>query len=149
MKFRMILALTSDHGHTNLVQPTIKCICFQVNDNPEPLEWLSTHPNNETRQIELSQLIPAALSIRSSCLCPRLPPITAAQMYYSRHPNKPSWPKQTASLIGPVLIILFGLNLSSVDYKISWKNFRVVLMEFLMISKNIKIMMRWCGTEIS
>lgn len=38
-----------------------------------PLEWLSTHPSSETRQLILDTLMPTAIQLRDQCKCPRLP----------------------------------------------------------------------------
>lgn len=38
-----------------------------------PLEWLSTHPSSETRQLILDALMPTAIQLRDQCKCPRLP----------------------------------------------------------------------------
>jgi Zn-dependent protease with chaperone function len=37
------------------------------------LEWLSTHPSSETRQLILDALMPRAIQLRDQCKCPRLP----------------------------------------------------------------------------
>ncbi|KAF3691156.1 Metalloendopeptidase OMA1, mitochondrial [Channa argus] len=36
-------------------------------------EWLSTHPSHRNRSTQLDRLIPQALDLRESCLCPALP----------------------------------------------------------------------------
>uniref|UniRef100_A0A8C7Y8Y1 Metalloendopeptidase OMA1, mitochondrial n=1 Tax=Oryzias sinensis TaxID=183150 RepID=A0A8C7Y8Y1_9TELE len=36
-------------------------------------EWLSTHPSHRNRTAQLDRLIPQALELRESCLCPALP----------------------------------------------------------------------------
>ncbi|XP_029001691.1 metalloendopeptidase OMA1, mitochondrial isoform X2 [Betta splendens] len=36
-------------------------------------EWLSTHPSHKNRFTQLDRLIPQALDLRESCLCPALP----------------------------------------------------------------------------
>ena len=42
-------------------------------DGLEPPEFLSTHPNHETRENTLKSLLPEALKLRSECGCYKLP----------------------------------------------------------------------------
>uniref|UniRef100_A0A3Q1GM21 Metalloendopeptidase OMA1, mitochondrial n=1 Tax=Acanthochromis polyacanthus TaxID=80966 RepID=A0A3Q1GM21_9TELE len=37
-------------------------------------EWLSTHPSHRNRFTQLDRLVPQALELRQSCICPALPP---------------------------------------------------------------------------
>ncbi|CAG7726591.1 unnamed protein product [Allacma fusca] len=37
------------------------------------IEWLSTHPNHESRQNRLEEVMSSALTVREDCQCPRLP----------------------------------------------------------------------------
>ncbi|KAK7793882.1 hypothetical protein R5R35_003566 [Gryllus longicercus] len=43
-----------------------------TSDGLDDLEWLSTHPSYDTRQIVLNELIPSALQLRETCQCPKL-----------------------------------------------------------------------------
>ncbi|XP_029939372.1 metalloendopeptidase OMA1, mitochondrial [Salarias fasciatus] len=45
----------------------------QLTGQPELPEWLSTHPSHRNRFTQLDRLIPQALELRESCVCPALP----------------------------------------------------------------------------
>ncbi|XP_026201164.1 metalloendopeptidase OMA1, mitochondrial isoform X2 [Anabas testudineus] len=45
----------------------------QLNGEPVLPEWLSTHPSHKNRVNQLDRLIPQALDLRESCVCPALP----------------------------------------------------------------------------
>ncbi|XP_070765610.1 metalloendopeptidase OMA1, mitochondrial [Enoplosus armatus] len=45
----------------------------QLNGEPTFPEWLSTHPSHRNRFTQLDRLIPQALELRESCVCPALP----------------------------------------------------------------------------
>ncbi|TDH08151.1 hypothetical protein EPR50_G00095120 [Perca flavescens] len=47
----------------------------QLTGEPTFPEWLSTHPSHRNRFAQLDRLIPQALELRESCVCPALPPI--------------------------------------------------------------------------
>ncbi|CAJ1060109.1 metalloendopeptidase OMA1%2C mitochondrial isoform X1 [Xyrichtys novacula] len=46
----------------------------QLTGEPTLPEWLSTHPSHRNRFTQLDRLIPQALELRESCVCPALPP---------------------------------------------------------------------------
>ncbi|XP_068175483.1 metalloendopeptidase OMA1, mitochondrial isoform X2 [Antennarius striatus] len=46
----------------------------QMSGGPIVPEWLSTHPSHKNRSNQLDRLIPQALDLRESCVCPALPP---------------------------------------------------------------------------
>ncbi|TMS20629.1 Metalloendopeptidase OMA1, mitochondrial [Larimichthys crocea] len=45
----------------------------QLSGEPTFPEWLSTHPSHRNRFTQLDRLIPEALELRESCVCPALP----------------------------------------------------------------------------
>ncbi|XP_053710352.1 metalloendopeptidase OMA1, mitochondrial [Synchiropus splendidus] len=45
----------------------------QLRGDPTVPEWLSTHPSHRNRVSQLERLIPQALELRESCVCPALP----------------------------------------------------------------------------
>ncbi|KAM9831616.1 metalloendopeptidase OMA1, mitochondrial [Neosynchiropus ocellatus] len=45
----------------------------QLRGEPTFPEWLSTHPSHRNRVSQLERLIPQALELRESCVCPALP----------------------------------------------------------------------------
>ncbi|XP_060887982.1 metalloendopeptidase OMA1, mitochondrial [Labrus mixtus] len=45
----------------------------QLTGEPELPEWLSTHPSHRNRYTQMDRLIPQALELRESCVCPALP----------------------------------------------------------------------------
>ncbi|XP_069006687.1 metalloendopeptidase OMA1, mitochondrial isoform X1 [Embiotoca jacksoni] len=45
----------------------------QLTGEPTFPEWLSTHPSHRNRFTQLDRLIPQALELRESCVCPALP----------------------------------------------------------------------------
>ncbi|XP_029286381.1 metalloendopeptidase OMA1, mitochondrial [Cottoperca gobio] len=45
----------------------------QLTGEPTFPEWLSTHPSHRNRLTQLDRLIPQALELRESCVCPALP----------------------------------------------------------------------------
>ncbi|XP_068599635.1 metalloendopeptidase OMA1, mitochondrial [Brachionichthys hirsutus] len=45
----------------------------QMSGGPVIPEWLSTHPSHKNRSNQLDRLIPQALDLRESCICPALP----------------------------------------------------------------------------
>ncbi|XP_041791438.1 metalloendopeptidase OMA1, mitochondrial [Chelmon rostratus] len=45
----------------------------QLRGEPAFPEWLSTHPSHRNRYTQLDRLIPEALELRESCVCPALP----------------------------------------------------------------------------
>ncbi|XP_076583038.1 metalloendopeptidase OMA1, mitochondrial [Chaetodon auriga] len=45
----------------------------QLKGEPAFPEWLSTHPSHRNRYSQLDRLIPQALELRESCICPALP----------------------------------------------------------------------------
>ncbi|CAK6974851.1 metalloendopeptidase OMA1%2C mitochondrial [Scomber scombrus] len=45
----------------------------QLSGEPTLPEWLSTHPSHRNRVTQLDRLIPQALELRESCVCPALP----------------------------------------------------------------------------
>ncbi|KAM7410313.1 hypothetical protein PAMA_001655 [Pampus argenteus] len=45
----------------------------QLTGEPALPEWLSTHPSHRNRVTQLDRLIPQALELRESCVCPPLP----------------------------------------------------------------------------
>ncbi|XP_070688975.1 metalloendopeptidase OMA1, mitochondrial isoform X2 [Pempheris klunzingeri] len=45
----------------------------QLKGEPTLPEWLSTHPSHRNRFTQLDRLIPQALELRESCVCPALP----------------------------------------------------------------------------
>ncbi|KAM9358023.1 metalloendopeptidase OMA1, mitochondrial [Symphorus nematophorus] len=45
----------------------------QLSGEPTLPEWLSTHPSHRNRFTQLDRLIPQALELRESCVCPALP----------------------------------------------------------------------------
>lgn len=38
-----------------------------IEEDDISMEWLSTHPSHEKRQAQLSEMLPAALSVRETC----------------------------------------------------------------------------------
>ncbi|XP_041862351.1 metalloendopeptidase OMA1, mitochondrial isoform X2 [Melanotaenia boesemani] len=46
----------------------------RLTGEPTLPEWLSTHPSHRNRSSQLGRLIPQALELRESCVCPALPP---------------------------------------------------------------------------
>lgn len=47
----------------------------QLTGEPSLPEWLSTHPSHRNRYTQLDRLIPKALELRESCICPALPAV--------------------------------------------------------------------------
>ncbi|KAM9848414.1 metalloendopeptidase OMA1, mitochondrial [Aulostomus maculatus] len=45
----------------------------QLTGEPTLPEWLSTHPSHRNRVAQLDRLVPQALELRDSCVCPSLP----------------------------------------------------------------------------
>ncbi|GAA6229387.1 metalloendopeptidase OMA1, mitochondrial [Lates japonicus] len=45
----------------------------QLTGEPTFPEWLSTHPSHRNRVTQLDRLVPQALEMRESCICPALP----------------------------------------------------------------------------
>ncbi|XP_036971545.1 metalloendopeptidase OMA1, mitochondrial [Acanthopagrus latus] len=45
----------------------------QLTGEPTVPEWLSTHPSHRNRFTQLDRLVPQALELRESCVCPALP----------------------------------------------------------------------------
>lgn len=45
----------------------------QLQGEPVLPEWLSTHPSHKNRYTQMDRLIPQALELRESCVCPALP----------------------------------------------------------------------------
>ncbi|XP_042338616.1 metalloendopeptidase OMA1, mitochondrial [Plectropomus leopardus] len=45
----------------------------QLTGEPAFPEWLSTHPSHKNRSTQLDRLVPQALELRESCVCPALP----------------------------------------------------------------------------
>nr|XP_046248837.1 metalloendopeptidase OMA1, mitochondrial isoform X2 [Scatophagus argus] len=45
----------------------------QLTGEPNIPEWLSTHPSHKNRFAQMDRLIPQALELRESCVCPALP----------------------------------------------------------------------------
>lgn len=45
----------------------------QLSGEPSFPEWLSTHPSHRNRFTQLDRLVPQALELRESCVCPALP----------------------------------------------------------------------------
>lgn len=45
----------------------------QLTGEPDFPEWLSTHPSHRNRFTQLDRLVPQALQLRESCVCPALP----------------------------------------------------------------------------
>ncbi|XP_038572354.1 metalloendopeptidase OMA1, mitochondrial [Micropterus salmoides] len=45
----------------------------QLKGEPTFPEWLSTHPSHRNRVAQLDRLVPQALELRESCVCPALP----------------------------------------------------------------------------
>ncbi|KAI3368959.1 hypothetical protein L3Q82_025933 [Scortum barcoo] len=48
-------------------------ITNQLSGEPTLPEWLSTHPSHRNRFTQLDRLVPQALELRKSCVCPALP----------------------------------------------------------------------------
>lgn len=53
----------------------------QLTGEPDFPEWLSTHPSHKNRFTQLDRLMPQALELRESCVCPALPAIDPRDVF--------------------------------------------------------------------